>query len=82
MKPFAPLDGLPIRMTPAHPAGDPEPRPPTPTPPNPPHDPGDPVHAPRPSEPELPAVDPHEPGLPDPRIDHPCHMPVRQRWLI
>lgn len=63
----------PVNTMPAHPSGDPEPRPPTPTPPTPqPYpDPTNPVHAPTPRSPEIPAVDPHNPMVPNPRIDTP-----------
>jgi hypothetical protein len=77
-----PFDGHPIRLLPTHPVGDPEPNPTTPEPPAPSRGPDEPVHAPRPSEPELPAIDPHEPGLPDPRIGDAFYVRVEQRWLI
>ncbi len=82
-----PSGRLPIDMAPAHPVGDPEPSPPTPGPPAPQRGPDEPVHAPRPSEPELPAVDPHEPGMPNPRVGDPrggarFYVRAKQRWLI
>ena len=84
MNPFHPnfSNGPPIRMQPAQPVGDPEPYPPHPGTPAPPSGPDAPVHAPRPSEPELPAIDPHQPGLPDPRIRGALYVRVEQRWLM
>jgi hypothetical protein len=61
------LHGAPLLAVPTQPVGDPVPRPGTPQP-TPHREPEDPVQAPHPREPELPAIDPHEPGLPDTRI--------------
>lgn len=68
---IAPL-GLTI---PSKPVGDPESLPPDPTPPQP-YEPTDPVRAPRPREPDQPAIDPHDPGMPMPRIREPG-LPLR-----
>lgn len=57
----------PLQAIPTQPVGDPVPRPSTPQP-SPQRDPSDPVQAPHPREPELPAIEPREPGLPDTRI--------------
>jgi hypothetical protein len=57
----------PLQAIPTQPVGDPVPNPGTPQP-TPQRDPSEPVQAPHPREPELPAIDPHEPGLPDTRI--------------
>ena len=85
----------PLQAIPTQPVGDPVPRPSTPQP-TPQRDPSDPVQAPHPREPELPAIDPHEPGLPDTRIGNlydedlyeelcigdPPHSSSAQCWLI
>lgn len=55
---------------PSKPVGDPESLPPDPAQPQP-YEPTDPVHAPRPREPDQPAIDPHDPGMPMPRIREP-----------
>jgi hypothetical protein len=59
---------VPLQALPTQPVGDPVPRPSTPEP-SPQRDPSEPVQAPHPREPELPAIEPHEPGLPDTRIE-------------
>lgn len=79
---------MPLLALPTQPVGDPVPRPSTPQP-TPQREPEDPVRAPHPREPELPAIDPHEPGLPDTRIgrfdgssvgDPPSSS--RRQWLV
>ena len=79
---------LPLLAMPTQPVGDPVPRPSTPQP-TPQREPEDPVQAPHPREPELPAIDPHEPGLPDTRIglyDGPSigdpPRSSRTQWLV
>lgn len=71
----------PLQMLPTQPVGDPVPRPNTPQP-TPQRDPSDPVQAPHPREPELPAIDPHEPGLPDTRIGSLYDEELYEEWCI
>lgn len=99
--PSSPVSGpilfrrAPRQAIPTQPVGDPVPRPSTPQP-SPQRDPSNPVQAPHPREPELPAIDPHEPGLPDTRIGNlyddelyeklsigdPPHSSSMHSWLI